>query len=137
MKTTIIIVILSVASSYSRNVEEPAATHYDTLQWWITPTQIFRIKTFALDSDLHVHTIKPDATRDFVKIASENNQKHYGDITIRSVQIEIAGDLQAQDWRKILAAHKLSGRFETSTDKKIPFWNPDGRSYNTTTAPQE
>src|SRR5207245_4972487 len=54
---TLVLAVLSVQSSYRNNTEKPASDVCDTVQWWITPDNTWRIKTFALDHDIHVHEV--------------------------------------------------------------------------------
>ncbi len=61
MKGTIIIYILSISSLYADNTEYPAEDYYDVIEYWITDSIAYRIKTFSLDQDIHVQTFKSQA----------------------------------------------------------------------------
>jgi hypothetical protein len=48
----------------------------DTLQCWIASTCAWRIRTYAIDHDIHTHQV--DGTPDeLLVLASEGNRKHY------------------------------------------------------------
>src|SRR5690242_5713321 len=48
---------LTIRSSYVRNVEQPADDVFDTIQLYMPDAgpAVFRIRTFAVDHDIHVH----------------------------------------------------------------------------------
>lgn len=49
---------LAVQSSYTDNVEHEAdGNQFDTVQWWFSESETWRIKTFAIDQDIHTHCI--------------------------------------------------------------------------------
>lgn len=78
MRGTLLLAVLNIQSSYSRNIEESfdgSSGVPDTLQWWITPESAWRIKTYALDHDIHTHSVA--AQPDFIELARSNNRKHY------------------------------------------------------------
>ncbi len=78
IKGKLLVFKLTVQSSYIENYEETGdELNFDTLQWWITKDETWRIKTFAKDSDIHIHQI---AGRVEVETAIENTKKHYGDV---------------------------------------------------------
>ena len=54
---TLILAVLTVESSYLQEVERPTKNVPDTVQFWFTPDSQWRIKTFAIDHDIHVHRI--------------------------------------------------------------------------------
>ena len=76
---TLVLAVLSVQSSYRNNIEEPADNVCDTVQWWITPDNTWRIKTFAMDHDIHIHEI---GTPMDPAEAINNTRKHYGDVIV-------------------------------------------------------
>jgi hypothetical protein len=82
MQSTPVLAVLNVKSSYSQEVEEPldsASDIPDTVQWWITAECDWRIKTFALDHDIHLYSIDKSG-HDLVELAQANNLKHYGNV---------------------------------------------------------
>src|SRR4051812_9427979 len=87
---TLILAILTVESSYLQEVEHPAKTVPDTVQFWFAPDSQWRIKTFAIDHDIHVHRIGATNTTDRLttEFAENNIQKAYGDVTAAVLVLE-------------------------------------------------
>jgi len=80
METTLIIFVLSIQSSYLNNSEMPATENKaDTIQFFITPETAWRIKTFATDEDVHVHSIGTPK-QDIVSIVTASTERTYGDV---------------------------------------------------------
>jgi hypothetical protein len=60
MKGTLLLTILNIQSSCARDLEETvvdASCVPDTLQWWIGSEEAWRIRTYALDHDIHTYSI--------------------------------------------------------------------------------
>ena len=55
-KGTLIIGVLTVESSYAQNSERPSRGVPDTVQFWIDPGGAWRIRTYAIDHDIHPHS---------------------------------------------------------------------------------
>ena len=82
MQGTLLLTILSIASSYTREAEVPVEDGDgvpDTIQWWFGNGDCWRIRTYASDHDVHAYSIENSSsvTLDF---AMSNNRKHYGDV---------------------------------------------------------
>ena len=54
---TLVLAILTVESSYVQEIERPATRVPDTVQFWFAPESDWRIKTFAIDHDIHAYRI--------------------------------------------------------------------------------
>ena len=74
---TLIVAILSIESSYLDEVERPVKDVPDTVQFWLTSASQWRIKTYAIDHDIHVHRLggEQSATRLSVDFAKRNIEK--------------------------------------------------------------
>jgi hypothetical protein len=73
MRGTLVLAILSIQSSYARDVEQSLDTPDDvpdTLQWWVSPQGSWRIKTYALDHDIHTHDV--GSHTDLVRLAQRD-----------------------------------------------------------------
>src|SRR5262245_40078903 len=82
MQGTLVLAILAIRSSYAGQIEAPLGDSEeapDTLQWWIAASGSWRIRTYAIDHDIHTHQLdgKPD---DLLVLASQGNRKHYDDV---------------------------------------------------------
>jgi len=135
MAATLLIFKLSVQSSYAENTERDADDkNFDTLQWWFTSTETWRVKTFAIDNDIHPHLIAAPLD---VAAGIENTLKHYGDVVVEQHQVEF-GD----PFDRIEAGEKMRNlggvaALEIASDKRFGFWNPDQRKYSSKTTPRK
>lgn len=60
MRGILVLAVLSVKSSYSRNLEIALQREDDvpdTLQWWLGRDACWRILTYALDHDIHTYFV--------------------------------------------------------------------------------
>ncbi len=134
MAATLLVARLSIQSSYAENAEyEAEGNDFDTIQWWLGEDESWRIKTYAVDSDIHTHLIAGPVA---VSVATENTRKHYGDVIAEEYVVEFANHLDQTEVQEKMA--KLGGKaaLEISPDKRFAFWNVDGRRYSTKTTPQ-
>jgi hypothetical protein len=130
---TLLVAILNIESSYLQNLERPSTATSDSVQWWIAPNEIWRIKTYAIDHDVHTHHITslPDAPIEF---ATANIRKHYGDV-LASIHIL---ELRSADPEALLFAIQGAGLppyFEFSK-KGFGFWKPDQAHYFSQSEPK-
>lgn len=133
---TLYIFSLTVESSYSENFERPAGTKFDTLQWWIGAHGAWRIKTYAIDADIHPYKIDAERPKEeFRKLAVENSKKHYGDITKKMTIIEVPANATDQDIVTLLKKEGLKPTFEWVDDGYL-LWLPDSSQYSTKTKPK-
>lgn len=124
---TLILAVLTVESSYVQEVERPAENVPDTVQFWFAPDSQWRIKTFAIDHDIHVHRIgaADSAARLTVEFAKNNIKKTYGDVTASVLVLEFADPDDEDGVQRILREHHLAGRLEAVKDGYC-FYNADG-----------
>ncbi|HSI14702.1 MAG TPA: hypothetical protein VK961_21800 [Chthoniobacter sp.] len=134
---TLIIAILTIESSYLQEVERPARAVPDTVQFWFTPDSQWRIKTFAIDHDIHVHRIGvgENGTRLTAEFAQENIKKTYGDVTATLLTVEFPDPTNQADVQRILKQHHLLGKLEAVSDGYY-FFNPDSGDYRTKSKPK-
>lgn len=130
---TLIVFRLSIKSSYSENIEEPAdATDFDTLQWWLGDDECWRIRTYAVDDDIHVYLLEqPIAPAQAIEVS----QRYYGDVVGDFFQIDF-DDADDQDELDIKLAD-LGGAdtLEFAPSGRLAFWNYDSRRYHTQSSP--
>jgi len=137
MRGTLVLAVLNVKSSYLREIEEPLDSESDvpdTLQWWITRDNAWRIKTFALDHDIHTHSIDKGGP-DLVEFAQANNLKHYGDV-VESQHVLVFQDCtDMQDVRRVFMRAGLPPQLEVA-EGRFAFWKPDEAKYRTQSQPK-
>jgi hypothetical protein len=135
MRGTLLMAILTTKSSYIQEIEEPVdgpSDVPDTLQWWIAPEVTWRIRTYALDHDIHTHEIRGLA--DALRVARANNEKNYGDVISVQHQFDFADCTDKSETDAALAAAGLEQRLEIAADR-FAFWKPDDATYRTQSAP--
>ena len=133
----LIIAVLKVESSYLQDIERPTKNVPDTVQFWFAPDSEWRIKTFAMDHDIHVHRIgiAEDGTRLTTAFATNNIQKSYGDVTANVLTLEFRDPQNKAEVERVLKVHGLKGNLEAGSDG-YHFYNPDGGEYRTKSKPK-
>ena len=89
---TLVLSILTTESSYAQEVERSATLIPDTIQFWLTPESVWRIRTYAIDHDIHIYQLdaRPDGSRLTSEEAAAHTAKHYGDITAKTVTVQFS-----------------------------------------------
>jgi hypothetical protein len=134
---TLIVAILTVESSYLQEIERPAKLVPDTVQFWFAPDSQWRIKTFAIDHDIHVHRIAVanNDARLTTEFAKSNIKKTYGDLTAAVFILEFPDPKNEIEVQRIFREHKLTGKLEAVKDGYY-FYNPDSAEYRTKSKPK-
>ena len=135
MHGTLILAILTVQSSYAAETEHPVRVGEvpDTLQWWLG-NQAWRIKTFAIDHDIHTYTVGPNKSG-LVELAKQNNLKHYGDVLAEQHELRFSDCSDAAEVAAVLAGAGLAGSLEVAPPDFV-FWKPDDARYHSQTKPK-
>jgi len=135
VRGTLIVAVLTVRSSYLNAREEPCPPSGvpDTLQWWIAPDQAWRIKTFALDHDIHTHSLPPQPG--LAEVAQANNAKHYGDVIATQHVIELTDCYDDALVERAFGGVGLEPRLEVA-EARFAFWKPDDADYRTQSRPE-
>jgi hypothetical protein len=137
MKGTLVLAILRVKSSYIAETEDPLEGSEDvpdTLQWWVASERTFRIKTFAIDHDIHIYELSKGGPS-IVEIAIANNSKNYGDIIAHQHVIEFPDCNDGKAVAKALTAIGLAPSLEIEAGQ-YAFWKPDEAEYKTQSHPE-
>lgn len=126
---------LAIQSSYVDNVEEEADDErFDTVQWWVTADRAWRIRTFAIDDDVHLHQVPGPVAAEALRA---NTRKNYTDVIDEAFEV-VLPDLQDRD--AIAAAMGAHGGADTlEVDRKgarFAFWNPRGVTFTTKSEPE-
>jgi hypothetical protein len=127
---------LSVQSSYAQNSESPAdAARFDTVQWWLGPRRVWRIRTFAVDDDIHMHAVQgvPGAV---LEVARASTRRNYADVLVRDAVIRIADYRDASAVSAQLRSELGMGELEVAEELELAFWNPTGARYQTKSQPR-
>ena len=133
MQTRLILFILNVESSYVQNVERPSETHSDTIQFLWVDGMAWRIKTYAVDHDVHVWSLGELEVGELERIADSNTRKHYADVIQRKIVVQGAGSLQSL--APELERQGLAPHLEISPEGEFAFWVPETDVYSTQSPP--
>jgi hypothetical protein len=138
MRGVLLLAVLTVRSSYSRNVEiclEDPEGVPDTLQWWFGSSGCWRIRTYAIDHDIHVFQIgnSPQTT---LEMAKRNNLKNYGDLINVQHAIHFVDCANRLEREAEFGRVGLAPRLEIDNERaRFVFWKPDDEVYSTKSAP--
>jgi len=138
MQGTLVLAVLNVKSSYLRDVEKSLEGEDDipdTLQWWIGPENAWRIKTFALDHDIHVYSVGPGSA-ELVELTQENNAKHYGEVIACQHILAFKDCEDAKEVRRVFKKTGLSPRLEVATGR-FAFLEAGRREVQDTVQPKQ
>lgn len=135
MQNKLVIFKLSIKSSYNQNIEQPADKVFDTLQFFVHGKDIFRIKTYAVDHDIHIHKVNVgdrtiDETLDFL---TSTTKAHYEDAIEKIVTINIKDVKDTKAIKESLKKELKTAHIESTND--ILYWNPDGEPYKNQSNP--
>lgn len=128
MRGILLLAILSVKSSYSRELEIPlehADDVPDTLQWWFGDGGYWRVRTYALDHDIHAYQVA-NSLQTTLELAKKNNHDNYGDIIKNQHQIHFVDGADAAEVEAEFRRIGLVPRLEIKTS--LPFGNPMTRT---------
>jgi hypothetical protein len=134
---TLVVGVLTIESSYAQNTERSAREVSDTLQFWIGSGSAWRIRTYATDHDIHVHSLgdlgkMKDRPIDF---AHEHISKHFGDLLASTLVLEFRDISNTNECQRLLREHNLKGSLEVA-EPGFAFWNPDDGRYRSQATPK-
>ena len=138
MRGILLLAVLSIKSSYCREEGTPLESANDipdTLQWWFGESGCWRIRTYALDHDVHAFQIG-NSLQTTLELAKKNNRDNYGDTiaaqhVIHFVDCANRGELEAE-FGRIGLVPRL--QFDLS---RFVFWTPDDAVYSTKSSPKK
>ena len=137
MKGTLLLAILTVKSSYAQETEQPLASLADvpdTLQWWIAETGVWRIRTYAMDHDIHTHLVGGNSD-DSLGLARESNRRHFSDVIGAEHLVTFADCNDSAEARAKFEQIGLAPQLEVAAGR-FAFWKPDNAKYSTKSAPR-
>ena len=123
--TLLLVYKLAIQSSYADNVEgEADDTHFDTVQWHVTADRAWRIRTFAVDDDVHLHEVAgpvdPAALR-------ESTRRNYEDVVAEAFEVTLPDLHDADAVAAAMAPHGGAEALEVDRNGgRFAFWNPLG-----------
>jgi hypothetical protein len=136
MRGTLLLSVLNIKSSYSEKLEivlEDSQSIPDTIQWWFGTNGCWRIRTYAIDHDIHVYKIG-DSPQTTLEMANKNNLKNYGDLIKVQHVVRIVDCSDRSELEKEFGKIRLVANMEISGDG-FAFWKPDDDAYWTKSMP--
>lgn len=132
---TLLVFRLTIQSSYAQDAEQSAdENHFDTVQWWLATDHAWRIKTFAMDQDIHCHHIGSSLSEEF---ARQSTEKNYGDVVACSFAVELGNLADVELTEKSM--QEFGGLAALEVDRnggKFAFWNPLRVQFTSKSSPQ-
>jgi hypothetical protein len=127
---------LTIASSRADELERPASGTPDTVQFWITPSRRWKVRTFAVDHEVLAWDLGDlGSARDRpTEFALQHITTNYADVLASSQVVEISDPRDITVATRALAEHGLDGVLQRceAADAEIWLWSPDGATYATT-----
>jgi hypothetical protein len=137
MRGILLLAVLNIMGSYSREVENPlesADDIPDTLQWWFGESGCWRIRTYALDHDVHAFQIG-NSLRTTLELAEKNNRDNYGDIIATQHVIHFVNCANRVELEAEFGRIGLVPRLQFDLSRFV-FWKPDDAEYLTKSSPK-
>jgi hypothetical protein len=137
MRGILVLALLTVKSSYSRNLElavSDANDVPDTVQWWLGGEGCWRLRTYAIDHDIHSYKIG-NSSNATLELAQKNNQKNFGDIIKAQHVINFVDCADPSEVAAEFGRICLCPRLEISPGR-FAFWKPDDAIYSTKSPPE-
>lgn len=132
-RRTLVLAILDVRSSYLQDRQEPAERETpDTVQWWVGPGQTWRIRTFGIDHDLHLHRVTGGDAQSYVDYTRDD----YNGMIRALFTLEFSDYRDPGVVESVLREAGLRPDLEVSEQHGFAFWNPDQGNYKTQSYPE-
>lgn len=136
MRGVLLLAILSVKSSYLQEIETTLKGMDevpDTLQWWFGDGGCWRVRTYAVDHDIHAFQIA-NSPQTALELAKKNNHDNYGDIIREQHQIHFVNCTNPLEVRAEFERIGLAPRL--GIQDHYSFWKPDDADYWTKSSPK-
>jgi hypothetical protein len=129
---TLIVGLLTTESSYKSEIERPSTNVEDTIQFCFAATQPWRIRTYAIDHDIHIHSIDGGAIDEV--FAEAHIDKHYDEILKTRHTLQFKNVADSEEVNQVLQSAGLQGKLEIAP-AGFAFYNPDRQDYRTQSEP--
>jgi hypothetical protein len=137
LECILVLAVLTTESSYASEIERPATAVADTVQFWFGSSGAWRVRTYAIDHDIHVYQVGASgASPTFQPQSAEAHiKKHYSDVLAKLVVLRFKEPNDKAEVEQILAVQGLSGTLEVAP-AGFAFYNPDSVQYETKSEPK-
>ena len=133
----LVLAILTTESSYKSEIEQPATIVADTIQFWLGSEASRRIRTYAIDHDIHIYSLsnREDGSAFLLSDAEKHIQKHYSNIIKKIYIIKFKDPNNSAEVAQVLESNNLNGSLEVAP-AGFSFYNPDRAKYKTQSQPK-
>ena len=133
----LILALLTTESSYKSEIERPALKVEDTVQFWFGAHGPWRIRTYAIDHDIHIYSLGNNGNEPAFsqKQATTHVAKHYAEILKKQYVIKFKNPSDVNEVSQALKSNGLQGTLEVAPSG-FAFYNPDGKMYKTQSEPK-
>lgn len=134
---TLVLAILTVESSYQNRQERDAGEIPDTVQFWLEDDGVWRVRTYAVDHDIHVHHlvgVVDSETKPRLPQLEAHLERAYEGVLGPVYVLNFEDYTDAEAVRRELDAQSLPGELQTA-EAGFYFYNPDGGEYRSQSEP--
>ena len=133
----LVLALLTTESSYKSEVERPATAVADTVQFWFSAQAPWRIRTYAIDHDIHTYSLgaRQDGSFFSPSEAEAHINNNYSDVLRKFYVIRFKDPTNSLEVSRVLGEHGLSGTLEVAS-AGFAFYNPDGEKYKSQSSPK-
>ncbi|RYD37658.1 MAG: hypothetical protein EOP87_03105 [Verrucomicrobiaceae bacterium] len=135
--STLILAVLNIESSYLDNLERSATTVPDTVQFFFTAEKQWRIRTYAIDHDLHIHQVESGSDEEPFDpgTACDIISESYDDVISDFLMLEFPDPTDTAAVTEILRESQLTGTL-VPTPEGCYFYSPDATAYRKQSNPE-
>lgn len=126
---------LKTRGSFKDDREFPADELFDTCQFWADRDQFWRIRTFAVDHDIHIHQLEGEGENP-AEWARDHLLELFGDVLAEIITLDFDATASSLHITALLASKDLPGHI-VQTAHGFAFWNPDDADYRTQSRPDQ
>lgn len=132
MKDRLLLFKLTIKSSFKQNIEVAADNGFDTLQFYIHEETIMRIRTYALDHDIHIHQVnlRDKSVAETMEMLIQTTKIHYGDAIEKEIELTFTDRAELQS---LLKKEGLLTLVEAG--ENYLYWKPDKEKYKNQSNP--
>jgi len=129
LSSTWLIYVFSIEGSYLQNIERPASGASDTQQYWITPTEAWDVRTFAIDKDLRILNLAYRGHIDDPAVYFDSvARKAYGDVITAHYKVDVPAGASVENIRDHISQLGMHPNVEW-TALQFPLWLPEDVRY--------
>jgi len=133
----LVLALLTTESSYKSEIERPATNVPDTVQVWFGAQDPWRIRTYAIDHDIHIYSLgaSENGVAFTPTVAEAHIEKHYSKVIKHRYVIRFKNPNDSAEVTRVLEQNGLHGTLEVAP-AGFAFYNPDVAKYKSQSTPK-